>query len=114
MTSKGDGVAKSACFLLFAAETDGLTAFRWGNVADGNGIAIAITGMMIVFVALSLIAGAIAALPHILAVLDPYLPGVEHHSQALPPAESLPADEEKVVAAIGMVLFTELQRASKH
>ena len=70
-------------------------------------------GMMIVFVALSLITGAIAALPHILNAIEPYLPAVEHHSQTPPPAESLPADEAKVVAAIGMVLYTEMQRASK-
>jgi Na+-transporting methylmalonyl-CoA/oxaloacetate decarboxylase gamma subunit len=98
---------------LLAVETNGPTAFQWSNVTDGNGIAIAITGMFIVFVALLLISSTIAALPHILSVIDPYLPVVEHQHQAPSPIESLPADEERVVAAIGMVLLTEMQKAAK-
>jgi hypothetical protein len=105
-------VLNSVCFLVLAVETSRPTPFQWSNVEDGNGIAIAITGMLIVSVALILISGAIAALPHILAVLDPYLPAAEHH-HAPTPTERLPADEEKIVAAIGMVLHSEIQKASQ-
>ena len=99
--------------VLLAVEAAASTPFRWGNVSEGNGISIAITGMLIVFLALTLITWSIAALPRILAVLDPYLPAIEHHHPAPPPAESLPADEERVVAAIGLVLFIEMQKTTK-
>ncbi len=111
----------SVRFFILAADTvdskssDLATIFDnmgWHNVVEGDGIAIAITGMLIVFVALVLIAGAIAALPKILAVLDPILPVADHHHHAPTPSERVPADEEKVVAAIGMVLHTEMQKAS--
>ena len=39
-------------------------------MSDANGVAIAITGMVIVFVALTLIACAIAALPRIVTLHD--------------------------------------------
>lgn len=104
---------ESICTVLLAADVDGTRAFQWSNVSAANGIAIAITGMLIVFFALTLIAFAIAALPRILESLDPYLPTVEHHGQAPPPAKSLPGDEEKIVAAIGMVLHAEAHEARR-
>ena len=103
----------SVWMLLLVVETNRPTTYRWGNISEGNGIPIAITGMLIVFIALTLITVAIAALPHFLTAIDPYLPEMEHHHQDLTPAETLPIDEEKVVAAVGMVLYTEMQKSIK-
>ena len=94
--------------ILIFAESSGLQ-----NVVDGQAVGIAITGMLIVFSALVLITIFITALPKILDLLDPYLPAVEHPHAAPTPAESLPSDEEKIVAAIGFVLHHEMQRASR-
>ena len=88
-------------------------AVSWKNVSDNDGVAIAITGMIIVFLALVLISLFIAALPHILGKLEPFLPKLEHHQSPQTAAESLPTDEEKIVAAIGFVLHQEMQKASK-
>jgi oxaloacetate decarboxylase gamma subunit len=84
----------------------------WENVEKGEGIAIAITGMLIVFLALVLISTFVASLPFVLNKLEPYLPHIEHHSPQTV-AESLPTDEEKIVAAIGFVLHHEMQNVLK-
>jgi len=96
-----------------AAGPEGFPPFRWANVSEGNAIAIAITGMLIVFTALTLISVFIAALPKILSAIEPYLPAAEDHHDAPTTAESLPTDEEKIVAAIGHVLHTEMQHMLK-
>jgi len=96
-----------------AADPAGFPPFRWANVSEGNAIAIAITGMLIVFTALTLISVFIAALPKILSAIEPYLPTAEDHHDAPTAAESLPTDEEKIVAAIGHVLHAEMQHALK-
>lgn len=80
---------------------------RLQNIIDADGFGIAITGMTIVFVALVLISLFIAALPHMLERLAPFLP-----PEKLPPGElpqSTPEPEEDVVAAIGYVLHIEAQ-----
>jgi oxaloacetate decarboxylase gamma subunit len=92
------------------ANGTGFESYRLANVSDGNAIAISITGMLIVFVALALITVFIAALPRLLTALDPYLPAVDVHHHEAAPAESLPLDEERIVAAIGTVLHHEMQR----
>lgn len=86
-------------------------AFRWSNVQEDNGIAISLIGMLIVFTALGLITLFIGYLPHILKALSPYLPQSTHVAPS--PAESTVVDEEMVVAAIGMVLHTEIQKAKR-
>ena len=96
-----------------AADPEGFPPFRWANVSEGNAIAIALTGMLIVFTALTLISVFIAALPKILSAIEPYLPAVEDHHHAPTTAESLPTDEEKIVAAIGHALHTEMQHVLK-
>ena len=84
----------------------------WGAIVEGNGISISLTGMSIVFVALAIIATSIAVIPHVLALLEPILPK-GHATHASPtPAEQLPGDQQKVVAAIGLVLHTEMQKVS--
>ncbi|MEM6798443.1 MAG: OadG family protein [Planctomycetota bacterium] len=72
-------------------------------ISEGQGISIAVTGMFIVFVALSGIALVVAKLPAVLEALDPWLPEAQPHGPPTP-AERTPSDDEKVVAAIGFVL----------
>jgi oxaloacetate decarboxylase gamma subunit len=74
----------------------------WENVTESNGLGIAVTGLVIVFSALTLISVFIAMLPRILLVLSAVLPAEPH-----PPAPSQrrkAADEEELVAAIGVAL----------
>ena len=101
-----------------AAGPEGFVPFRWANVSEGNAIAISITGMVIVFTALTLISAFIAALPRILSAIERYLPAVEDHHHAPAIAESLrsdegKSDEEQIVAAIGHILHTEIQHVLK-
>lgn len=103
---------------ILAADPEGFPPFRWANVSEGNAIATAITGMLIVFAALTLISVFIATLPKILSAIEPYLPAVEDHHDAPTTVESLrsdeeKSDEEKIVAAIGHVLHTEMQHVLK-
>jgi len=46
----------------------------WQRVIDGNGIPVAIMGMLIVFASLAVISIMIAAIPHILVVVNKYFP----------------------------------------
>jgi Na+-transporting methylmalonyl-CoA/oxaloacetate decarboxylase gamma subunit len=85
----------------------------WAGVVEGRGIELTIVGMAIVFAALVIISLFIAALPKVLEWLDPYLPkGQGHHAPAHDEQTTL--DEEKVVAAIGLVLHTELQKVLRN
>jgi Na+-transporting methylmalonyl-CoA/oxaloacetate decarboxylase gamma subunit len=78
-----------------------------------RGITIAITGMLIVAIALLLIFAFISALPHILAIVGKYFPEVEdphgRSSTTQSHPESQVADDEAVMAAIGFVLHSRLQ-----
>ena len=80
------------------------------NIAEAQGVAIALTGMLIVFTALILISVFIAALPRLLASLEGVLgPEKEHHAAAAP-RPSASATEEQLVAAIGYVLHLRRSR----
>ena len=92
---------------------DNATSGGWQAIVDGKGISLALTGMLIVFVALMLVSGFIASVPKILEVLDPILPSASGHHAQPTPAEQVPLDQEKVIAAIGMVLHTEMQKAAQ-
>ncbi len=97
--------------VLLAQAANETTKNGWQAVVDGNGIAISLMGMTIVFLALVLITLFIASVPTLLAWLDPILPkGHSHHHAPPTPEEQTPLDQEKVVAAIGMVLHTEFQK----
>lgn len=83
-----------------------------GEAADrlGQGTSIAIAGLMIVFTALVLISLFIASLPRILAMVAKVWPEVDdphshpgHHESSVP-------DDAAVLAAIGFVLHTEMQK----
>ena len=81
----------------------------FSRVTDSEGIAIAVTGMFIVFAALSLITVFIFALPHLLAVVSKVLPEtVDKH--AVPDRSEGLLPNEPVLAAIGFVLHTEIQK----
>jgi len=91
---------------LLLAQATGLQAIR-----DANGFGIAITGMLIVFTALSIISLFIRFLPILLEYLDPYLPQVTtHHAPSV--AERMPSEDQRIVAAIGYVLHEEMKKAA--
>ena len=48
------------------------------NIIDHDGLSLALTGLAIVFAALTLISVFIAVLPRILAAIEPWLPESEH------------------------------------
>lgn len=75
------------------------------NVINGQGIKIAISGMLIVFAALAIISFFIYILPFILKGLVKILPpeGASHGFSASPEAI-----EDEVLAAIGFALHTEI------
>ena len=77
-----------------------------------QGIPIALAGMLIVFSALIFISLFIAALPIILDVVSQYFPETEEHHESVAHPESLRPDDDAVIAAIGFVLHTELQKQS--
>ena len=76
--------------------------FSVQNVIDGQGISIAITGMVIVFFALTVISLFITALPRILEKVAERWPESQGHHRPAPAASSGPSDE--IVAAIAMAL----------
>lgn len=90
------------------AQIDGFQA-----ISDGAGISIAVTGMLIVFFALMIISLFIRGLPELLKVLEPILPRLEPHTQALTAAERTPSDNERIAAAIGYVLHLEMEKTAQ-
>ncbi|QDU44476.1 OadG family protein [Symmachiella dynata] len=95
-------------FYALAAKTEALQdpAKRGlNNIVHGdfNGFLVAATGLLIVFLALTLISVFISLLPKILDALAFMLPAEhEHHSYA--PAARQTSDNEKIAAAVGFVL----------
>lgn len=84
-----------------------LTGLR--AIVESNGVAITVTGLLIVFVALTAISLFIGALPKLLHALGPYLPEIEsHHDTPSPVARQAAAHsddlEPGLVAAIGWAL----------
>ncbi|CCO22415.1 OadG family protein [Maridesulfovibrio hydrothermalis] len=78
--------------------------FSWDNVVAGNGVAISLSGMSIVFVALLLVSVYIALLPKLAAFCNKIIPPAAHHhgpvaSAPTPPASSAGASEAEIVAA---------------
>lgn len=76
------------------------------NILDGQGIDIAITGMLVVFAALALISTFIAILPSILWIVNTiYPPEEESHAQS--GGTDIPEDE--ILAAIWFALHTGIE-----
>ena len=95
-------------------------SFDVRRLLESDAIAIAITGMLIVFVALTLISVFIALLPRILAVVSHRLPeptGGHAHSGSHTDATSIEStarsDDDAVLAAIGFVLQFRHQNQRK-
>lgn len=65
------------------------------RISDGNGVFLSITGMLIVFVALSFISVFIASLPRILALVSRFFP--DQSAKAI-------VDDERVAIAISVAL----------
>ncbi|SDK94883.1 oxaloacetate decarboxylase, gamma subunit [Maridesulfovibrio ferrireducens] len=73
--------------------------FSWQHVVNGNGLAISITGMGIVFVALMLVSLYIAMLPRLAGFFNKIIPPAAHHC-GMEPAPSGPVEAEIVAAAV--------------
>ena len=85
------------------------SAVDFSKVFADKGIAIAATGMIIVFIALLLITLFISALPRLLEMIATILPEVPDHHAPKDASRSLLPDEA-ILAAIGFVLHSEMQR----
>jgi len=85
------------------------SAVNFSQVFAGKGMAIAATGMFIVFSALLLLTLFISALPRLLEMIATVLPEVPDHHTPKDTSRSLLPDES-ILAAIGFVLHTEMQR----
>ncbi len=90
-----------------------LTGLR--AITEGNGIAITITGLLIVFAALTAISLFIGALPKVLHAMGPYLPVIESHHD-MPPDNGRAAKvssnegvDPRLVAAIGWAVHASRQ-----
>ena len=79
--------------------------FSVQNIIDGQGLSIAVTGMLIVFSTLLFISLFIVALPKILEKLKGILPPETMHHTAVSET-AVPEEEEAIVAAVGLVLHT--------
>jgi Na+-transporting methylmalonyl-CoA/oxaloacetate decarboxylase gamma subunit len=95
--------ASSSEMIVLAQAMDG------GDVGS-RGVTIAVAGMLIVAVALTLISLFIAAVPKILAAVATIWPEVEDPHGRRSRSESLVPDDGAVIAAIGFVLHTEFQK----
>ena len=79
--------------------------FQPSNIIEFDGIAIAITGMFIVFFALSLISLFIAELPTILNFLNDYLPPEpEPHIAPIRAPRATESGDEETAVAIGLAM----------
>ncbi len=83
------------------------------GIAEGNGVAVSITGMLIVFAALVGISVFIALLPRLLEWLDPWLPPAGHHHAPPPITEAPKQADESLVAAMGFLLHVRAKRGGK-
>jgi len=71
----------------------------WQNIADGQGWAVSATGMTIVFLSLVMVSLFIAALPHVMVVLNNWLPEATPEKNLPKPAQAASEDESIAVAA---------------
>ncbi len=76
-------------------------AFSFQKILDGNGLAISITGMFIVFFALLTIALSVFILPKILKIYDKFFPETGEESALTEPLE----EGKEMIAAIGFALL---------
>lgn len=86
--------------------------FSVQHITDGNGVAIALTGMTIVFIGLVVISCFIAMLPKILGLLDRNTAKEIEAPPGIPAVEEKSGMDEEVAAAISAVVHMELERTS--
>ncbi len=85
--------------------------FSFQNVLDADAINLSITGMLIVFAALTFISLFIAGLPKLLNALSDYLPAEHTHHVGHAAGNADEADdEESLIAALGYVMHKELHK----
>jgi len=70
--------------------------FSWSNVLAGDGVAVSLTGMSIVFFALVIISLCIAALPRVLVFVNKFLPEPEEKAPA--PRRPLAGSDDEAIA----------------
>jgi len=81
------------------------------NVLDGHGIAITLTGMLIVFAGLVLISLFITQLPNLLALYDRLTTRQVRESASDPGGTpEVAGQEDEIMTAIGLVIHLELER----
>ena len=76
------------------------------NIVEGQGVDIAIMGMLIVFLALGLITLFIAFLPNLLNIIAKLFP----YKAAAGVSEKIAAEEDNVLAAIGFALHKRITK----
>jgi Na+-transporting methylmalonyl-CoA/oxaloacetate decarboxylase gamma subunit len=76
------------------------------NIVEGQGVDIAITGMLIVFLALGLITLFIAFLPNLLNIIVKLFP----YKAVAGVSEKFAAEEDNVLAAIGFALHKRITK----
>ena len=83
------------------------------SLMDSDGIVIAVTGLMIVFVALAMVSLFIKVLPNILNVVSLWVPECEsphgHSADSIEP-DVHSEDDDEVLAAIGFGLKNRLSK----
>ncbi len=84
--------------------------FSFQQVLDGNGIAITITGMLIVFFALTLITLYLIYLPKFLQLLDKWIPHKEESPMVADAPQTQPSFSPELAAVIGYALHLELKK----
>jgi len=77
------------------------------NVIAGQGLELTVVGMLIVFSVLVIIAFCIAAIPHLLALINRFIPEREHHDHVEDMMEDLPPPplQGRDVAAIAFAWY---------
>ena len=96
-----------------------MTSFRLENIAEGNAIAISVTGMLIVFSGLLLISFYIAFLPKVLAFIDQLFEGKKGAKSDETPVvterveERDESDDNDIASVISLVLHLEQERLTK-
>ncbi len=80
------------------------------QVLDGNGIAITVTGMLIVFFALALITLYLTFLPKALQLLDKWFPSKEEHHMVADQPQTQSSFSPELAAVIGYALHLELKK----
>ena len=81
------------------------------NILGGRGVSIALTGMLIVFIALGLITFSISIFPKILEIFEKFFPHKIKIQEAQRDSSEVP---DETLAAIGSVLYRSIAKKPLH